>query len=296
MSTGLPAPVTVPIGADEDPRLLPRRRLPVKVPIIVGTLLVALVVIVALLAPLISPDAPNHQDLLHTLQPPLSPGHLLGTDQFGRDELSRVIWAARVDLLIAFGVTIVTFSLGTLVGLVAGTFGGIVDAVLMRIVDMFFAFPLVVLVLAIVAILGSGLIYLLIAMWAVTWVSYARIVRAEVLIAKHQDYVAAARALGYSRWRIMTQHIIPNAIAPAIVYGTIDAVNNVSIGAALGFLGLGVQDPTAEWGKMISDSQQFIRTAWWLPVMPGIAIVIFGLGLSIVGDGLADRLRDKSGA
>ena len=130
-------------------------------------------------------------------------------------------------------------------------------------------------------------------MWAVTWVSYARIVRAEVLVIKHQEYVAAARALGFSRWRIMTRHIIPNAIAPAIVYGTIDAVNNVSIGAALGFLGLGVQEPTAEWGKMISDSQEFIRTAWWLPVMPGVAIVIFGLGVSIIGDGLADRLRDS---
>ncbi len=294
MSSGLPAPVTVPMAVEDD-RLAPRRRLPVKVPIIVGAALVAFVVIVALAAPLIAPYAPNQQNLLHALEPPLSPGHLLGTDQFGRDELSRVIWAGRIDLLIAFGVTIVTFCFGTLVGVVAGTFGGIVDAVLMRIVDVFFAFPLVVLVLAIVAILGSGLIYLLIAMWAVTWVSYARIVRAEVLVVKHQDYVSAARSLGYSRSRIMACHIIPNAIAPAIVYGTIDAVNNVSIGAALGFLGLGVQDPTAEWGKMISDSQEFIRTAWWLPVMPGLAIVIFGLGLSIIGDGLADRLRDKSG-
>ncbi len=293
MSSGLPAPVTVPIAGEED-ALRPRRRLPVKVPIIVGAALVAFVVIVALAAPLLAPDAPNQQNLLHILEPPLSPGHLLGTDQLGRDELSRVIWAGRIDLLIAFGVTLVTFSFGTLVGLVAGTFGGVVDAILMRVVDVFFAFPLVVLVLAIVAILGSGLIYLLIAMWAVTWVSYARIVRAEVLVVKHQDYVSAARALGYSRWHIMSRHIIPNAIAPAIVYGTIDAVNNVSIGAALGFLGLGVQDPAAEWGKMISDSQEFIRTAWWLPVMPGLAIVIFGLGLSIIGDGLADRLRDKS--
>jgi peptide/nickel transport system permease protein len=293
MTSGLPAPLTVPVAGEED-ALRPRRRLPVKVPIIIGVVLVTFVVVVALAAPLVASYAPNQQDLLHTLEPPLSPGHLLGTDQLGRDELSRAIWAGRIDLLIAFGVTLVTFSFGTLVGVVAGTFGGVVDAILMRIVDVFFAFPLVVLVLAIVAILGSGLIYLLIAMWAVTWVSYARIVRAEVLVVKHQEYVSAARSLGYSRWRIMSRHIIPNAIAPAIVYGTIDAVNNVSIGAALGFLGLGVQDPTAEWGKMISDSQQFIRTAWWLPVVPGVAIVIFGLGLSIIGDGLADRLRDKS--
>ena len=113
------------------------------------------------------------------------------------------------------------------------------------------------------------------------------------MIVKQQEYVTAARALGYSRWRIMLRHIMPNAIAPAIVYGTIDAVNNVSIGAALGFLGLGVQDPTAEWGKMIADSQNFIRTAWWLAAVPGIAIVVFGLGLSIIGDNLADSLRGR---
>jgi peptide/nickel transport system permease protein len=294
MATDLPAPISLPVGVDEDD-LIPRwRRLPVRVPLMIGLALVGFMVIVSVAAPLLAPYPPNQQDLLHALEPPFSTGHLLGTDQFGRDELSRVLYAGRIDLLIAFGATIVTFTFGTLVGLVAGASGGIVDAVLMRIVDVFFAFPLVVLVLAIVAILGNGLIYLLIAMWAVTWVSYARIVRAEVMIIKHQDYVTAARALGYSRWRTMFRHIIPNAIAPAIVYGMIDAVNNVGIGAALGFLGLGVQDPTAEWGKMIADSQDFIRTAWWLPVVPGVAIVIFGLGLSIIGDGLADSLRGKS--
>lgn len=293
MATGVPAPIGIPVGTEEDEPAVRFRRLPIRMPIIIGVALVGFMIVISLAAPLLAPYGPNQQDLLHTLEPPFSPGHLLGTDQFGRDELSRIMYAGRIDLLIAFGATIVTFTFGTFVGLVAGATGGVVDMVLMRIVDVFFAFPLVVLVLAIVAILGNGLLYLLIAMWAVTWVSYTRIVRAEVMIVKQQEYVTAARALGYSRWRIMLRHIMPNAIAPAIVYGTIDAVNNVSIGAALGFLGLGVQDPTAEWGKMIADSQNFIRTAWWLAAVPGIAIVVFGLGLSIIGDNLADSLRGR---
>jgi peptide/nickel transport system permease protein len=291
MATEVPAPLGLPAAADAS--RIPRRRIRLGAPLWVGLIIVGVIVIVSLAAPLIAPFPPNQQNLIHALEPPLSPGHLLGTDQFGRDELSRVLYAGRVDLLIAFGATLVTFSFGTLVGLIAGSVGGIVDTILMRIVDVFFAFPLVVLVLAIIAILGSGLQNMFFAIWAVTWVSYARIVRAEVLVVRRQEYVTAARALGYSRWRTMTRHILPNAVAPAIVYGMIDAVNNVGIGAALGFLGLGVQDPTAEWGKMIADSQDFIRTAWWLSVVPGVAIAAFGLGLSIIGDALADRLRAR---
>jgi peptide/nickel transport system permease protein len=284
-SLGLPGPVRS--------RRIPRARLGIGAPLGIGIAIVVLVIVASLAAPLIAPYPPNQQDLLHALQAPGSPGHLLGTDQFGRDELSRMLYAGRVDLLIAFGATLVTFTFGTLVGLIAGSVGGIVDTILMRVVDVFFAFPLVVLVLAIVAILGSGLRNMFIAMWAVTWVSYARIVRAEVLVVKQQDYVMAARASGFSRRRVMLHHILPNALAPAVVYGMIDAVNNVGIGAALGFLGLGVQDPTAEWGNMIADSQQFIRSAWWLSAVPGIAIAVFGIGLSIIGDGLAERLSGR---
>lgn len=286
------APIGVPALAE--PGDAPRRRWPI--PMVVGMVLVALVVLAAILAPLIAPHPPNEQDLLHALEAPGSAGHPLGTDQFGRDLLARVVYAARIDLLIAVGATVVTMTFGTLVGLVSGTVGGRVDAVIMRIVDVFFAFPLIVLVLAIVAILGSGLLNMFIAMWAVTWVPYARIVRAEALVIKQQDYITAARALGFSRWRTMLRHILPNAAAPALVYAMIDAVNNVSIGASLGFLGLGVRNPTAEWGNMIADSQQFIRTAWWLAAVPGIAIALFGLGLSLIGDGVADRLRGGRGS
>ena len=264
-----------------------------RVPFAVGVTLVVLTVLGALLAPWLTSYDPNSQDILHTLAPPGSNGHLLGTDQFGRDVLSRVLYAGRIDLMIAFGATAVCFVFGSLVGLVSGYFGGRVDAVLMRIVDVVFAFPFIVLVLTIIAILGPGLRNMFFAIWLVSWVPYARIVRGEVLVAKRREYVLAAKALGFRSPRIMLGHLLPNVITPAIVFSMLDAVNNVGLGAALGFLGLGVQDPTAEWGKMISDAQNFMSTSWWLPTIPGIAIVIFGLGLSLVGDGLADRFRPE---
>jgi peptide/nickel transport system permease protein len=265
-----------------------------RLPLVVGTTLIAGFLVCAAFAPWLAPYDPNAQDILHALEPPFSPGHLLGTDQFGRDVLSRLLFAARVDLLIAFGATAVSLVLGSLVGLLAGYHGGRVDAVLMRIVDIVFAFPFIVLVLAIIAILGPGLRNMFFAIWLVGWVPYARLVRGEVLVTKRHDYVMAARALGFRSHRITLGHVLPNVATPALVFAMLDAVNNVGIGAALGFLGLGVQDPTAEWGKMISDSQNFMATSWWLPTMPGLAIVLFGLGLSLVGDNLADRLRAKS--
>jgi peptide/nickel transport system permease protein len=268
-------------------------RLRGRVPLVIGLVLVVLIVLSAVFAPLLAPYDPNEQDLVNALAPPGTAGHLLGTDQFGRDLLSRVLFAGRVDLLIAFAATCVTMTFGSLYGLVSGFSGRRVDAVLMRIVDVVFAFPLIVLVLAVIAILGSGLLNMLIAMWAVTWVPYARIVRGEVLVLKQRDYTVAARALGYGNARIMFRHVLPNAAAPALVYGMVDAVNNVSIGAALGFLGLGVADPTAEWGKMIADAQEYIATNWWLAAVPGVMIALFGLGLSLIGDNLADWLRGE---
>ncbi len=268
-------------------------RLRGRVPLVVGLALVVLIILASLLAGVIAPYDPDEQDLANALAAPGTAGHLLGTDQFGRDLLSRVLYAGRVDLLIAFGATGVTLLFGSLYGLASGYFGGRVDAVLMRIVDIVFAFPLIVLVLAIIAILGGGLLNMFIAMWAVTWVPYARIVRGEVLVAKQQEYVVAARALGFGNARIMFRHVLPNVAAPALVYAMVDAVNNVSIGAALGFLGLGVADPTAEWGKMIADAQSFMATSWWLAVVPGVAIALFGLGLSLIGDSLGDWLRGE---
>jgi peptide/nickel transport system permease protein len=161
----------------------------------------------------------------------------------------------------------------------------------MRVVDIVFAFPFIVLVLTIIAILGPGLLNMFIAIWLVSWIPYTRLERGEVLVEKRREYVLAARALGYRKPRIMLGHILPNVMTPVIIFAMLDAVNNVGLGAALGYLGLGVQEPTPEWGSMIADSQNFMATSWWLPTFPGLAIVVFGLGLSLVGDGLADMFR-----
>jgi len=261
------------------------------IPFTIGLILVLATILAAICAPLLTRYDPTTQDLLNTLVPPFSPGHFLGTDQFGRDTFTRILYAGRIDITIAFGATIVTVLVGSLIGLISGYYGGWFDTVLMRVVDIFFAFPFIVLVLAIIAILGPGLLNMFIAIWLVSWISYARIVRGEVLVAKRLDYVLAARALGYGNLRIMLGHILPNVITPVIIFSMLDAVGNVSLGAALGYLGLGAQDPLAEWGKMIADSQNFMLTYWWLPTLPGVAIIIFALGLSLTGDGLADILR-----
>jgi peptide/nickel transport system permease protein len=256
-----------------------------------GVALLLLITIVSLAAPLIAPYGPNAQNLGSALLPPGSPGHLLGTDQFGRDTLSRLLYAGRIDLLLAFGATVIPLVIGTLAGLAAGYLGGAVDTVLMRVADVIFAFPFLVLVLAVVAIFGPGLRNLLLAIWAVAWVSYARLVRGEVLAARNQEYVMAARALGFSRRRIVLVHILPNVAGAPLVFGAINAVNNLALGAALGFLGLGVQPPTAEWGNMIATSQNYIVTDWWLVALPGACIVLLGLALTLIGDGSADMLR-----
>ena len=263
-------------------------------PLYLGVAIVLFMVMCSILAPVIAPHDPTAQDLLNPLAPLGTPSHLLGTDQFGRDVLSRLLYAGRIDLLIALGATAVTLTFGTLFGLISGYYGGRVDAIMMRVVDLVFAFPFIVLVLAVIAILGPGLRNMFIAIWLVGWVPYARLIRGEVLVAKRQEYVLAARALDYRGPRIMLRHILPNVLTPALVYAVLNAVDNVGIGAALGFLGLGVQDPDAEWGKMIADGQTFLTTHWWLPTLPGIAIAIFGLGLSLIGDNLADRLRARS--
>jgi peptide/nickel transport system permease protein len=242
-------------------------------------------------APLLTGYNPIKLDVLHPLAPPLTGGHLFGTDQFGRDIFARILYGGRIDLAIAFGATSVTLVFGTIVGLVAGFFGGWVDNLLMRIVDLFFAFPFLVLIIAIIAMLGPSLLNIFLAIWITSWVAYARIMRAQVIVAKKQQYVLAARALGYSRTRVMLRHILPNTASAVIIFSLVDAIGNIALAAALGFLGLGVQPPTPEWGTMISDGQNYITTAWWLTLFPGLAIVFVGVAFSLIGDGLADILR-----
>jgi len=243
------------------------------------------------LAPILVSQSPNTIDALNPLAPPLTPDHLLGTDQFGRDVLSRILYGGRIDLAIAFGATIVTLVGGTAYGLVAGYLGGRWDNVMMRLVDLFFAFPFLVLVIAIIAMLGPSIFNMFVAIWITSWVAYARIMRAQTVVAKRQQYVLAARALGYGHLRVMFRHILPNTASAVIIFSMVDAVGNIILAASLGFLGLGAQPPSPEWGTMISDGQNYILSAWWLATIPGLAVVFVGIAFSLIGDGLADLLR-----
>ena len=268
-----------------------RRRSSRRLVLVAGLTMLAVAIVAILAAPLLVSVSPTTIDALHPLAPPLSPGHLLGTDQFGRDLLARILYGGRIDLAIAFGATSVTLVFGTMVGLVAGYLGGWVDNLLMRIVDLFFAFPFLVLIIAIIAMLGPSDFNMFVAIWITSWVSYARIMRAQAVVAKKQQYVLAARALGYSRTRVMLRHILPNTASAVIIFSMVDAVGNIILAASLGFLGLGAQPPTPEWGTMISDGQSYILSSWWLATIPGLAIVFVGVAFSLIGDGLADILR-----
>jgi len=269
-----------------------RRRLASRrIVLIAGLAMLALAIAAILAAPLLLSQSPTTIDVLHPLVPPLTGGHLLGSDQYGRDILARILYGGRIDLAIAFGATSVTLVFGTVVGLVAGYLGGWVDNLLMRIVDLFFAFPFLVLIIAIIAMLGPSIFNMFIAIWITSWVSYARIMRAQTVVAAKQQYVLAARALGYGRLRVMVRHILPNTAASVIIFSMVDAVGNIILAASLGFLGLGAQPPTPEWGTMISDGQSYILSSWWLATLPGLAIIFVGVAFSLIGDGLADVLR-----
>jgi peptide/nickel transport system permease protein len=257
----------------------------------IGLGMLAVALIFTLGAPLFTSDSSTSIDALHVLARPFGSGHLLGTDQFGRDVLARLLYGGRIDVGIAFGATSVTLVFGSIVGLVAGYRGGWVDSVLMRVVDLFFAFPFFVLVIAIVAFLGPSTFNMFIAIWLTSWVSYARIMRAQTISARRQQYVLAARALGYGWLRITLRHILPNVFSAILIFSMVDAMGNIILAASLSFLGLGVQAPTPEWGAMISDGQAYLLTSWWLTLIPGLAIVWVGVSFSFIGDGLADLLR-----
>lgn len=250
----------------------------------------ALIVVLAVFAPAFARYDPAALELASGLQPP-SIAHPFGTDQLGRDILARVLYAARIDLQIGtIGVTI-PLVMGAIIGLFAGYYGGRLDAIIGRVIDVVTAFPFLVLVLAIVAMLGPGLINFYIAISVVSWVAYARLIRGEVLSAKSREYVLAARSLGSSTARIVFKHLLPNVMAPAFVFGMSDFVLDVLAGASLGFFGLGVQPPTPEWGVMIAQGRNFIVTAPWVVLFPGLAIVVTSFCVSLIGDGLADTIR-----
>jgi peptide/nickel transport system permease protein len=245
--------------------------------------------LLAVFAPLIAPYDPDAHNLQATLQAP-SLAHPLGTDNFGRDVLSRVIHGTRVDLELGIMGVLWPFLLGTFLGSIAGYFGGVTDTLLMRLLDITLAFPFLVLMIAIISVLGPGLGSFYIAITLVGWVSYARLVRAQVLVLKASEFVLAARSLGYGHARIMFRHILPNALVPSIVFSMSDVVLVILAGAAISYLGLGIQPPTAEWGVMIAEGQNFMTTAWWITAFPGCAIVLLALGFSLLADGMGEKL------
>lgn len=257
-----------------------------------GIGVIGFLILVAILAPVIAPYDPIKQDLQNALASP-GPAHWLGTDKYGRDVLSRLIWGAQVDLRIGFLAVIIPFVVGSALGGLAGYFGGWFDAVVMRIVDIFFAFPFYVMVIVLVFVLGTGEASIYLAIAAVSWVSYAKIVRGEVLVAKKQDWVTAARLGGMSHGRILVRHIGPNVLSQAIIYGTSDVVMDIMAIVTLGYLGLGIAPPTPEWGSMILDGQEFITTHWEQTTIPGLVVVLVSLGMSWLGDGLSDLLNPE---
>jgi peptide/nickel transport system permease protein len=284
-----PAVVTARPGRGGSVFLQRARRSP---PLVAGLAITTTLVVMTLLAPVISPYAPDHQDLYNILSG-FTGKHWLGTDELGRDELSRLIWAGRTDLRVGALAVVFPFCFGTAMGTLAGYYGGWLDTVIMRLVDVLIAFPFYVLVIGLIFVVGTGTTGIYVAFAVVDWVVYARAVRSTTLVVREADYVAAAKVGGLPDWRILWRHVLPNTVTQAVVYLTNDIVLVIVAVVTLGYLGLGVQPPTPDWGTMISEGQEFLTTHWALATLPGLAVVVTGLGLSLLGDGLADVLRPR---
>lgn len=257
-----------------------------------GLAIVIALILIALFAPLLAPYDPIARIKEDSSLAP-SFVHLFGTDLLGRDMLSRVIFGSRISIevgIIAVGISVI---IGLFLGALSGYFGNIPDTIIMRIADIFFAFPYILGAIAIMTVLGPGVINIFIAIGLLGWASFARIFRSSILTIKNKEYIEAARALGASNYRIITKHIFPNAFAPIIVYATMNVGTAIIVEAALSFLGLGVQPPTAAWGKMLAESLDYIDIAPWMMVFPGLAIVITVLGFVLLGDGLRDAFDPK---
>ena len=258
----------------------------------IGMVMMLLIALSAIFAPWVAPYDPNLQDFESVLLPP-GFAHLFGTDSLGRDVFSRVIHGARVDLQIGVITTYVPMIYGVMLGAYSGYIGGRFDAILMRILDVAMAFPFLVLIIVILAILGPGVQNIYISVFLVAWTMYARLARAEMMVERTKDYITAARVLGFPTNRIILRHGLPNVINSSIVFSMSDFVLNILLVSGLSFLGLGIQPPIPEWGAMIAEGRDFILQAWWICTLPGLAIVFTGTALSLIGDGLARRLGER---
>jgi len=260
---------------------------------VLGLLIVLLLIVVAAFAPWIATHDPYAQNLARRLLPPGTAGHSLGTDEFGRDTFSRLVYGARITLMIVVLVAAIAAPIGLLVGTAAGYAGGWLDAVLMRVTDVFLAFPSLILALAFVAALGPGIENAIIAIALTAWPPYARIARAETITIRNSDYIAVARMQGARTTRILWAYIMPLCVASLVVRVTLDMAGIILTAAGLGFLGLGAQPPMAEWGAMISAGRRYVLDQWWVATIPGLAIIIVSLAFNLLGDGLRDVLDPR---
>jgi peptide/nickel transport system permease protein len=263
----------------------------------IGLTIIVLLVLIAIFAPLLAPhpaDAGTATNPAATLTGP-GAGHLLGTDQLGRDVLTRVMYGARTSLLIVLGVLALSALIGVPLGIIAGATGGWIDDVIMRITDIFLAFPALLLALALATVLTPSASHAALAIAVTWWPWYARLARGSAAAIAGRGYVEAARALGVPRWRVLARHVLPNALPPTIVQLSLDAAGIMLTAAALSYLGLGAQDPTPEWGLMVNQGQGLLETNWWVAIVPGAAIVIAAIGFNLLGDGLRTLLDPKAG-
>jgi peptide/nickel transport system permease protein len=265
---------------------------------LVGLVVVAAVVVAALLAPVLTPFDPLAQDIAQRLKPPgwVSPegrAHWLGTDHLGRDILGRILSGSRIALVVGLSAVAIAGTLGLVIGVVSGYFGGRVDDFFMRLADIQLAFPFILLALAVIGVLGPSLRNIIVVVGVSGWVVYARIVRGEVLSLREREFVQAARAVGSSPWRVIVRHLVPNAFAPWLVIATLDMARVIIVESALSFLGLGIPPPTPTWGGMLADGRVYMSTAWWLATFPGLAILVTVLGINLLGDGLRDTLDPR---
>lgn len=257
---------------------------------LLGAFIVLFMVFLGVFGSIIAPYDPLHTNFANKLLPPLSEGHILGTDQLGRDMLSRIITGAKVSLIIGAVTVIFAGLIGTLIGIISGYFRGWVDIVIMRIVDVSLSVPFILLVLVISTVLGAGLKNIIISLVVAGWVAYARIVRSEVLALREKEFIVACIATGVPRWEIIVKHIIPNLYTPIIILSSLQAANYIIAEASISFLGFGIQPPNPAWGNMLSEGKDFIFSAWWLITFPGVAILITALGINLLGDWVRDVL------
>lgn len=294
------AQISLPLQAEQEQRLVAGRspagdawrRLRRNPSAIVGGAVLVFVIVAALLAPVFSPYDPIKTNQRTSLKAP-SIEHPMGTDRFGRDILSRVLWAGRLSLPVGIVSVLIAAVIGVAFGLIAGFYGGRIDAVIMRCVDLVLAFPGILLALAIVAVLGDSLINLMIAVGIAAIPDYVRITRGTVLSVREREYVTAARTIGTRDGMILVRHILPNVLAPLIVLATLGIASAIITASALSFLGLGIKPPTPEWGNMLAEGREFLQRAWWVAFFPGLAIMVTVLAINLLGDGLRDALDPR---